>query len=346
METQLSDAGPPLRILIIGGSGLSQETRGFRESPEVTLETGLLDRHHHVVTSQHNWKLIRREWDVVHVHHTAHQALIQAIRPSGSRLVFTRHQTTQNLSIKQKIALGLIYRRADGIVALSQIELKDISHSVAGSRVCCIPNGIDASYFPFERKTPPAAVGPWNLLFVGQLIPFKNVDVLFRSISNMVRSIDVRLRLVYQNAEMEGELRALANELGISNRVEYIGRVPRNELAHFHHWAHCLVLPSAHTEALPSVITEAMLSGVPVIASAVGGIPEQLNGFGMLVAPSDPQELSAAISAMFSNYGVAIQRAEMAYEYARGKYTVDAMVEGHLSLYRKLLAEPRRKLWN
>jgi glycosyltransferase involved in cell wall biosynthesis len=181
----------------------------------------------------------------------------------------------------------------------------------------------------------------WNLLYVGQLVPLKNVDILLRAISSLGPDTPVQLRLVYHNGEMEFELRKLVEDLGIQNQVEFVGRVAHEKLAEFHRWAHALVLPSS-SEALPSSVTEAMFSGVPIIASAVGGIPEQLNGFGTLVEPNNFALLAEAIRWVTSNYGAALRNAESASESSRARYSVDAMIDGHLALYRALLSRPRR----
>jgi glycosyltransferase involved in cell wall biosynthesis len=105
--------------------------------------------------------------------------------------------------------------------------------------------------------------------------------------------------------------------------------------------ADSFVLPSV-SEALPTVITEAMACGTPVIATGVGGIPEQLNHSCILVQPKHVEELAQAIRHMLDNYGsFAAQAAEAALK-VRERYSVEQMVERHLELYEEVLRRPAR----
>jgi glycosyltransferase involved in cell wall biosynthesis len=262
---------------------------------------------------------------------------------AGSRLVFTRHATWQ-LKSTRRLVLELMYRRADAVVVLSEAERRLLSGRVPGDRIACIPNGIDGARWPYVGRRPPAPGQPWRLLFVGQLSPIKNVDVLLRAIACFGPDVPIQLELVF-HVDLQGpELRRLTADLGIEDRVRFVGQVDHEELPAYYAQAHALVLPS-RSEALPSVITEATLSGLPVIASAVGGVPEQLDGHGTLVSPGDVGELTHAIAEVFGSYCDAVRHTVPAAEHARAHYTVDAMVDGHLALYRRILALPRRGIF-
>jgi glycosyltransferase involved in cell wall biosynthesis len=96
------------------------------------------------------------------------------------------------------------------------------------------------------------------------------------------------------------------------------------------------VLPSA-ADALPSVVTEAMLCGTPVIATDVGGVREQLAGYGMCVSPGRPDELAHAIAYMLDHYDEFATQSESASAYAKAKFSIESMVDRHLELYANLL---------
>lgn len=337
-----NDVASPLRVLIVGGTSVSPEGRGHRATPETTLEAGFINRGVKVHTRPHGWDLGRRHWDVVHVHHLAHQTLVQPLLRAGSRLVFTRHGTMQ-LPAERRIVLDLMYRRADAVVVLSQAERRLLDQRVPRDRIACIPNGVDEARWPYVERRPPVPGQPWRLLFVGQLSPIKNVDVLIRAVAGLGADVPIQLDLIFHIDHQEPELRQLTADLGIEDRVRFVGRVDHDKLPAFYARAHVLVLPS-RSEALPSVITEAEFSGVPVIASAVGGVPEQLDGCGVLVAPGDVGELTLAIADVLGAYDEAARRTVPAAASARNRYTVDAMVDGHLALYRQVLGRPRRRL--
>jgi glycosyltransferase involved in cell wall biosynthesis len=105
-----------------------------------------------------------------------------------------------------------------------------------------------------------------------------------------------------------------------------------------------LVLPSRY-EALPSVLTEAMLSGLPVVASDVGGIAEQIGDHGEVVPPGDAAGLSQGIANVILDYGTAVSRADRAAHRARDRFTIEAMVEAHVRLYQNVLSGQRRRMF-
>jgi glycosyltransferase involved in cell wall biosynthesis len=108
--------------------------------------------------------------------------------------------------------------------------------------------------------------------------------------------------------------------------------------------ADAFVLPSAG-EALPSVVTEAMLCGTPVIATDVGGVREQLHGYGLCVPPGRPDELAAAITCVLDHYEQFAAQSESASAYAKQQFAIETMVDRHLELYADLLEKkgPRRR---
>src|SRR5262249_57303445 len=147
------------------------------------------------------------------------------------------------------------------------------------------PNGIPADVFRAagnRRKRPDK--DRYDVLYVGQLINLKGVDFLLEAMQRLRTQRNVHLRLVYHNPYLETELRQHAKDLGIAQHVDFVGiRGPR-ELAEEYHQAALLVLPS-FAECLPSVVTEAFLCGTPVVAGAVGGVPEQVGPYGVAIAP-------------------------------------------------------------
>jgi len=332
----------PLKVLLIGGNSVLPAERGYRTTPETTLEAGLIDRGFRVDTRTHGWDIGRRRWDIVHVHHLAHQALVQPLFKSGSRLVFTRH-ATRDLPFGRRKILDLIYLRSDAVVVLSESERSTVLRHVPVDRISCIPNGIDANQWAYRERESPGTGNPWRILFVGQLAPVKNVDVLLRSVARIDKGFQVQVELVYQVNSQEQQLRALASELGIADRVQFKGKLDQGSLKDVYGQSHVLVLPS-RSEGLPSVVTEAILSGVPVIATTVGGIPEQLDEQGTLVPPGDVEALRRAIEGVFKAYPDAAKKASAAAQSARKRYSVDSMVDAHIDLYEGVLRRNPRKL--
>lgn len=130
---------------------------------------------------------------------------------------------------------------------------------------------------------------------------------------------------------LQDEVRRRSAELGCAERVHLLGA--RTDVADLAPDLDVAVLASA-TEGLPRWLVEAMAAGVPVVASAVGGVPELITDGhdGLLVAPSDPGAMAAAVARSLADPAAAARRAARARLRAEA-FGVDAMVDGLRSAY-------------
>ncbi|MGE2714599.1 glycosyltransferase family 4 protein [Mycolicibacterium litorale] len=328
-----------MRVLIVGGVFARDEEyrRSINPTPEMTLEAGFRRRGVDVVVAQHRWSHSLRGIDLVHVHHLAKSvpglAACRIVR--STPLVFTRHYNVDLTPPPlQAAALRLVERTADACVALSHAEADRLRQRVRG-RVVVIRNGIVA---PADPPPPvlPRQAGPWRLLFVGQLIPLKALDVLFRALAMIRQDISVCLRLVYHNSEQLVQLQTLAGQLAIDDIVTFVGSRDAAGMIEEYRRADMLLLPSL-TESLPSVISESLLAHKPVIASAVAGIPEQVQDAGVLVAPGDDAALASAILRLTSDYAGYVAKTLARAREVREEFSVERMIDRHLDLYESLL---------
>jgi glycosyltransferase involved in cell wall biosynthesis len=231
-----------------------------------------------------------------------------------------------------------VFGRADAIVALSEYERTYLQRLFVkhSDKIHVVPNGLPADvFFPPTRSERPPAKGPYKILYVGQLIPLKGVDVLLRAVRRVGESHDVELLLVYHNAPLEDYCRGLTQELGLDGRVHFLGIKSGHELAELYRSVQMHVLPS-FTESLPGVISEAMMSGLPVVATAVGGVPEQVGKHGRLVAPGHVDDLAAAIERTLDDIADGKVNPQEISAYAHNRFGAEAMVDGHLALYEAL----------
>ena len=334
-----------MRVCMVGGIfGRSPEHQArYRLAPEIVLAEGLRARGVEVETSSHEaFRPGGGRRDLVHVHHLAEGAVRAAGAGGGPPFVFTSHDGAvlcgHERSPARLAAFDYVCRRADALVALSRREARFLEerHRL-GERTAVIPNGVRPGVFELREAAPRAGRRP-TLLYVGQLIPLKGVDVLLRALARLPPAGRPRLRLVYHNDSLEPALRALASALGLSEGLELSGAAGPEELAAAYASSDLLVLPS-HAEALPSVVTEAMLCGVPVVASAVGGIPEQVGTLGHLFPPGSVAGLAAALGAALAR--LPLDHAERAALRARAEAGSRAgdMIDGHLRLYERLLRD-------
>jgi glycosyltransferase involved in cell wall biosynthesis len=304
-------------------------------TPETTLADGLSSLGHRVVCVGHRSFIPSDDHDVVHVHHAGRAAYVMAVAKTRARFVFTGHDGQLLCGSERRVgrawAFRQVLRRCDGAVALSAVEEAHLR--AAGARtVAVIPNGIHLDYASTAPAAPPRRSG---VLYVGQLIPLKGVDVLLRAMTRDVVPATAELSLVYQNDALEETLRKLAGKLEISHRVKFIGPLPPDRLARLYAEAEVLALPS-RAEALPSVISEAMLAGTSVVASRVGGIPDQLGEWGEVVPPGDVDALAGALGRALRSPPTEARR-EACRSRARRLFDPEAMVRSHERLYASLL---------
>jgi glycosyltransferase involved in cell wall biosynthesis len=192
--------------------------------------------------------------------------------------------------------------RADGVVAVSRdLAERVIALGAAPEKVLVIRDGVDATVFrpgPKAEARDRVGLTPGDpvVLFVGNLVPVKAVDVLLAAVARMAAD-GVRVRLVLAGAgPLRGKLDAQARGLGLSDRVRFLGPRPQEELADWYRAADVFVLPS-HSEGTPNVLLEASACGTPWVATRVGGIPDIAElGASRLVPPGDAESLANAIA--------------------------------------------------
>ena len=293
-----------VRLLLAGGVfRLSPKQRSERQSaPEVLLAEGL--RRCGVDVTESPLEDLRRplldkSFDLVHVHHLSKAALAASLSPLSRPMIFTEHGMPNSTSKHLQIARRVIYSKSSGVVFLSNNEstLKLEEFDLDSNRTWVIPNPVVlAGASPVLRTLQDHQ---FRMLYVGQLIRLKQVDRIIRSLA--VLPTAVTLEVIFHNDELLVELTALAERLGVLERIEFSGQLSGMQLVQAYENADVLLLPSQH-EALPSVISEALLTGLPIIASDVGGIPEQVGDAGLLVPPDREAPLHGYIEILMRDY--------------------------------------------
>jgi glycosyltransferase involved in cell wall biosynthesis len=228
--------------------------------------------------------------------------------------------------------------RAAAIVCVSgALAEQTAEHLPAGlrDRLRVVPNGVDTARF--APRADPARGERLRVVFVGRMIPDKGADVLLEAVARLDRD-DVELTLVgSQNFDagatpspFERDLRTRAAALG--DRVRLLPFTPRAEVAEVYRQADVVVVPSRWAEPFALTVMEGMASGVPVVASSVGGIPEVMGDASVLVRPDDPSELAAALEALADDealrrrIGSACRTWALAHDWAWSRSRLDAVL--------------------
>lgn len=224
---------------------------------------------------------------------------------------------------------GIMFRRAARIVAVSDrlaTTFRD-RYRVEARRVVAVPNGVDTDAFtPMVRDTalsntglPP---GEW-IVFVGDLVPWQGLETLLRSLPSVfeVRSA-ARAALVGDGASRES-LERISRDLGLTDRVRFVGRVPHRAVPSYVGAASVCVAPfgRARNEKIglsPLKVNEYLACGRAIVASAIPGVTELVenSGGGIAVPPDDPQALGQAIVAVLKDPEEAARMGERGRRYA------------------------------
>lgn len=305
----------------------------------------LSDRNRSVLaTSRQLARLFKqREIHVVHVHGYKATVFCAVARNWFSfRMVKTEHglpeETVAGAMHSLRNRLYYLLESAATRIAHATVSYvtKDLRthyrHAHLGLRTTVIPNGVanmDRAQFPCP---PEIDKGQFNVALVGRLDIVKGPHTAIEAVASKHMPEGIHLYIM-GTGPCEMELRALAKARGIANRVHILG-FRRNV---YDYLAHCdvLLMPSVH-EGLPYTLLEAMALGIPIIASRVGGLVEviQDGNTGLLISPQDPKALAEAICRLHAEPGVCFQLGDQARRLQQAKYSLEAMAERYLEIYR------------
>ncbi|HYI37228.1 MAG TPA: glycosyltransferase, partial [Thermoleophilaceae bacterium] len=181
------------------------------------------------------------------------------------------------------------FERADVVAPVSH-ELEGTLRELAPkANFVVVPNTVDTGAF----EPPPERPEGLRLLNVAALAEKKGHRFLLEAMTRLPRAT---LQIV-GDGELRSDLERQTRELGLTDRVSFLGEQPKHEVARLMREASLFVLPSL-AENLPVVLIEAMASGLPSVATSVGGVPEMLGPEdGELVEPGDAGALAAGIRA-------------------------------------------------
>ena len=258
--------------------------------------------------------LRRHAVDVVHTHGFRSDVVHAAVaRSERLPLVSTAHgfATTRGIGLLYEWLQRRAWRGFDAVVAVSQPLLAVLgSAGVPHDKLVFIRNGLVDGSTPLKRTEARARLGiaesgtviGWVGRFSEEKAPGLTIEALARS-----KDLTMQLCMIGAGPLLE-DCRELARDLRVIERVRFCGAVPDAGplLSAFD-----LLALSSRTEGTPMVILEAAAAGVPVVATAVGGVPDLLGADGgWLVPPQDPELFAAALAAAAGDPVEATRRAE------------------------------------
>lgn len=224
-------------------------------------------------------------------------------------------------------------RRTPDLIAISPYVARFFREDIRG-RVHEVPNAIKDQFFEVKR-----AVERGRLLYAGRIANGKGLEDLMHAVA---RNAPAVTGLVLAGATPDpaygGRLRELVDTLRIGDRVHFSGLLSEKELMQEFSLAEALVLPSFQ-ETAPMVVQQAMATGMPVIATTVGGIPYQLqnNVSGLLFEAGDTAALAGLIARLVSDEMLSRRLGEAARMSAQSRYRAGSVADATVEVYRKAL---------
>ncbi|ASK66718.1 glycosyl transferase [Brachybacterium avium] len=233
---------------------------------------------------------------------------------------------------------------SDLVVAVSEAEARTVGerYGVPGSRLSVVRPGVDVDRFRPCPDVEDRRTGP-TLLFTARLQPLKGPDLALEVLARLDPALGARLVLAggisEDFAEYLEELRHLAHELGVADRVDFVGSLGRDELAEAMRCAGALLLTS-WSETFGLVALEAQASGTPVLAwHCAGGVQEAVGPEGCVLESRDPDVWAEALQSLLGDedrYRTAVRSAR---EFAATR-TWEVTAESLAGLYATTLTRP------
>jgi L-malate glycosyltransferase len=297
--------------------------------------------------------------DVLHVHYAlphapsalAARQILQAGGRKAPRLVTTLHGTDVT-NVGEDPALRMVTRHAvlasDAVTTpsawLREAALAGLDLPV-GTRIEVVPNFVDLEAFHpapdrpdlralFPRERWEGAERPGVLLHASNFRKLKRVGDAVTALAEVARRRPAVLVLVGDGPERAG-VEKLAASLGLAGRVAFLGERP--QLGPLFSQADLFLLPSDQ-ESFGLAALEALASGVPVVASRVGGLPEVVvdGSTGRLVPPHDPQALAAAVLELLDDEPRRSAMGRAARDDAATRFRPEPVVDRYEAIYREV----------
>jgi glycosyltransferase involved in cell wall biosynthesis len=252
-------------------------------------------------------------------------------------LIFSFHGLGKagRMPLRRRVAFRVLARMTTVLLTVSEgsKRLMVEEYGWPTRRVEVIHNGVDT-----ERFRPPDGArrdGPLRIAAVGNLRPVKNHAMLLRACAALAaRGVDLELSIAGQGP-LRADLEALATSSGIAGRLRLPGHIP--DVPEFLRGADLFVLPS-DSEQNPNALLEAMATGLPCVATDVGGVGELLDGgrCGRIVPPGDIHSLAAAIGELLADESLRRRLGAAARQRACQEYHLEKMIAAYERLYRRL----------
>jgi len=281
--------------------------------------------------------------DIVHLHLPNPMAVI-AYLLSGhrGRLIISYHSDTVRHRLLSALFNPILHealRRSSAIIASSK-AYQDTSPVLSCYTDKChiIPFGISLENFErcddVARKEVRRRFGDRLIVSVGRLVSYKGFEYLLQAMTRVRGSL-----VIVGDGPLRAKLQQLARELGVHNRVYFVGTIPQSITAYYHAADVFALASTARSEAFGIVQIEAMAAGLPVVNTRLdSGVPfvSVHDHTGITVPPADPDALAAALNRLLDNRDLSKSFGDAGRQRAREEFALEKMTATTLDLYERV----------
>lgn len=278
--------------------------------------------------------------DVLHAHYVSSYGVIGCLTGFHPLVVSVWgtdiYDAPKNLIMKHLIKKTLA--RADAVLSTSKTMAKQTKKFVYNKEVAVTPFGIDLrKYYPRKKMRPDRfAVGTARLL-----APKYGIEYLIKAFAIVLSNIaDAELHIAGDGPKRD-DLIALTKSLGINKRVQFHGFVPQSSMPQFISALSVFCMPSVQeSESFGVAALEAQACGIPVIASAIGGLHETIidSKTGFLVKPRSPEEIANKLLYLYHNPQISRKLGTQASIFVRKNYELFSTIGRIEDQYRRAIA--------
>jgi sugar transferase (PEP-CTERM/EpsH1 system associated) len=326
-----------LHFVLLGEAGLLADEVRAAGWPVTALHQG--EGFRPLLYARLAWLFVREQAEVVHTHderpliYAAPAARLARVR----RVIHTRHRGADpELNPRQAALLRFASARVDAFVCVSAAAAEASRKlGVPGKSVRVLLNGIDLETFrpagaDQSITSDYAATGP--TVIVARLTPEKDLATLLEAVALVVRRVPTFRLLIAGDGPCRADLEAQAARLGLAEHVVFLGIV--RDIPPLLAGARLFVL-SSRSEGISLTLLEAMASGLPIVATRVGGNPEVVaDGVtGLLVPSGNPAALAKTIVALYLEPRLAAEMGRAGRERVEEHFDLARMIRAYEKLY-------------
>jgi glycosyltransferase involved in cell wall biosynthesis len=227
-----------------------------------------------------------------------------------------------------------VFQKAARVTAVSNFLANDLTRLLPGTHPTVTPMPVDVATFLQGAGT--AKADPARILYAGNLVPSKGVDVLLQAAAELRRrGVGFELKILGQGPA-QNSLETLARELSIQDQVTWSPFVAQTLMPREYGASTVTVLPSrGRAEGLGLTLVEALLSGSAVVGTAAGGIPEVVlhEQTGLIAREGDPVNLADQLQRLLSDPPLRERLTRAGKEHVLRTYSPDSAIGRFLDIY-------------